>query len=236
MEINKLYKRIGANAFNVSINEYREFSENSTRILTAMDDFKNGCMGRGVPVGNLISEKFTGANVDDIRIFAERKAEELGIKWHAIIIDYMTELENMHGISHADSYMYHKTNANDLFNVAGDTYTAVITAHQAKGEFIDADDMTFMSLGESKGIIHKPDNIIGLIQSPDMKLRNTYMFKLLKGRDSEYKNYKQLYDIDYNYMRISQNGGMIKPEVTIIYGDLTNSGDGDEIMKSISES
>jgi hypothetical protein len=68
--------------------------------------------------------------------------------------------------------------------------------------------------GESSGVFHRADNVFGIIQTPHMKIARKYMLKNLKGRDSSYKHYKQEFEIDYDYMRIKEIGGMIPPDTT----------------------
>lgn len=212
----KIYKRIGANLFDIDISQYSDISGNSERISTLMREFKEQCMSTAVPLGVLRTKKFTHASAPDIEAFAKTLQDELGIRFHAIIIDYMTELANAHGVTQEKMYMYHKMNTNDMYQMAGDNDWAVLTAHQlAPSSYgASAEDITLQSLGESRGIIHRTDNIIGIVQTPDMKQENRYELKNLKTRDGEFKNYRIGYKIDYTHMRITEIEGMLDPDMT----------------------
>lgn len=213
MSTAKIYKRIGANAFNLDVNTYGDVSNDTDRVAEYIRDFKEKNLSAGIPLGKFRSKKFTHATALDIEAFAKSLEDELNLKWHAVVIDYMTELENAHGITIDNMYMYHKSNTNDLYMMSGDNNWAVLTAHQlaARDYGATADDITLQSLGESRGIIHRTDNIIGIVQPPELKADFQYELKNLKTRDGKYKNYKIVYDIDYDHMRLKEQEGMKDP-------------------------
>jgi len=207
----KIYRRIGANAFNVEMEKYSEFANDSNVVSEYIRKWKEE-QGTGMyPIGALRSKKFTKATASDIEAFAKRLEQKLGLKFSVVVIDYMTELENSYGVSSEKSYYYHKQNTNDLYNMAGNNYWAVVTAHQVVGNDFGADDLTLQSLSESKGIIHRTDNIIGIIQSPNMRNENRYFLKNLKTRDGAYKHFKIPFSIDFSHMRLSEIDEMIDP-------------------------
>lgn len=216
MAINKLYKRIGSNAFDVDVNNYAGVSNDLGLMTDTIKEFKTKHGTELLPPGNLYGIKFTNASVKDIEIFAQREAKRLGLNWHAIIIDYFTELDNSRGTPADNMYLYHKQNSSDLFKMAGDNYWASLTAHQIKGADYGADDLTLLSLGESRGINHRTDNVIGIIQNPTMRHENRFYLKNMKTRDGAWKNYKSAYDIDFNHMRLLEQDEMIQPTDMII--------------------
>lgn len=215
MKAEKIFKRMGSNAFNIPMDQYKDYAANTERMIEIMRKYKEDHEGFE-PVGELRAKKFTSATVDDIRAFKRMEEDRLGIKFGAIVLDYFTELENSHGTDYANMYIYHKQNSNDLFNFAGEDDIAVVSAHQLAGVAFGADDLFLTNLGESKGIIHRVDNIIGIIQPPGMKLDNKYVLKNLKPRDGGYKNYKIHYDIDYSYMRIKETEIHEKPGEMVV--------------------
>lgn len=215
MKVEKTFKRMGANAFNIPMDQYAEHAANTERMVEAMRRYKDDHDGF-TPIGYLRAKKFTQATVDDLRAFKRAEEDRLGIKFGALVLDYFTELENQHGTDYANMYIYHKQNSNDLFNMAGEEDIAVVSAHQLAGVAFGADELYLTNLGESKGIIHRTDNIMGIIQPPGMKLDNTYVLKNMKTRDGGYKNYKIHYDIDYNYMRIKETEIHSKPDEMIV--------------------
>lgn len=214
MSIAKIYKRMGSNVFDIDISQYSDLSQDASHMESMMRDFKydrNQNQDYIKPIGNMFGKKFGSASPTDIILFAKKEQTKRGIKFAAIVIDYFTELSNSHGISQDRSYMYHKVNMNELFSAAAENDVAIITAHQLKGESMGSDDLTLLDLGESKGLAHRPDFIIGIIQTPEMKNESIYFLKNLKSRDSEYKNFKIKYTIDYSRMRLRESDAMIDP-------------------------
>ena len=74
--------------------------------------------------------------------------------------------------------------------------------------------MDLSNLSESKGISHKADAVIGLIQPPNAKADGKFYMKNLKGRNSKYLNYFMEFDIDYSRMRLVEQQ-MYEPGYTI---------------------
>lgn len=218
MSVEKLFKRIGSNAFDISIGDYGKVSSDLSMMSDTIKKFKKKYGSELIPPGNLRSVKFSSASVKDIEVFAQREEKRLGIRWNAIVVDYMTELESSHGISQDKMYQYHKMNSSELFRMAGDNYWASVTAHQLKGDDFGKDDLTMLSMGESRGIAHRTDNIIGIIQTPTMRHECKYYLKCIKPRDGAYKNWKNMYKINYDHMRLVENDEMIQPNDFMIEG------------------
>jgi hypothetical protein len=212
----KIYRRLGSNAFGVEMNKYSDFANDTAMVTNFIKEFKERNASELYPIGKLRSKKFTKATPSDIEGLAKRLEIKLGIKWHAIVIDYLTEMDNSYGISSDKSYYYHKQNANDLYSMAGNNYWAAITAHQIGGQDFGGDDLTLQSLAESKGLAHRPDNIFGIIQPPTMKIDNKFHLKNIKSRDGEYKNFKLEYAVNYKHMRLSEYDMMIEPNTMIL--------------------
>jgi hypothetical protein len=217
MGIAKIHRRVGANLFDIPMDKYRDFANDDNRILSAMHDFREKQGITTIPLGTLRTKRFTKCTPEDVRLFVLNVEETLGIKVHLVVLDYLTELQSNYGTLASDnSYRLHKDNANDLHAMAEDHQWAIVTAHQLKISGYGADDLTLNMIGESSGIIHKPDNIFGIIQSAQLKMERSYVLKNLKGRESAYKHYYIKYKIDYNYMRINEIEGMIEPGNLII--------------------
>lgn len=209
----KILKRIGANAFNVAINQYGDFARDENRLLQAIRQHSQRAMEFSIPMGHLRVKKFTSATAGEIEAFAKNLERKLGIKWDLIVLDYLTELNNAYGIAPDRSYYYHKSNANDLYNMAGNNGWAVVTAHQMESGSWGAmpEAVTMRSLGESRGLSHRADNVFAIIQTPSMKGNNKYYFKNLKTRDGEFKNYCIEFKIDYTHMRLIEQEHMYSP-------------------------
>jgi KaiC/GvpD/RAD55 family RecA-like ATPase len=224
MSVEKLYKRIGANAFNIPINEYVNLSNDTVRMSEIIKrhiekyssstmDFVDGFS----PIGELWTKRFSVATPESVTNWVLNLEQYLGKKIHVLVIDYLTEMANNHGfLAFENSYQHHKVNVNDLYAAGIEHKWATLTAHQIKIDGYGADDLTLRHLGESSGIIHRLDSVIGIIQTPQMKLNKKYYLKNMKGRDSEYKNYYIEYHIDYNYMSITEQNKMLEPESFLV--------------------
>jgi hypothetical protein len=207
----KLYKRIGANVFDVPMDQYEDFASSQDRVSEKILELKKKMSAEAIPLGEFRSRRFATATPDDIESYALNLEEKLGLKWGAIVIDYLTEITSNYGISPTEMYQLHKQNTNDLWAMGVRNKWAMVTAHQLKIAGYGAKDLNLSMLGESSGIIHRTDSIIGLIQSPEMKLEKKYFMKGLKLRDSMYKNYYAEFSIDYNRMRLTDNGKLYEP-------------------------
>ena len=64
---------------------------------------------------------------------------------------------------------------------------------------------------ESKGILHRPDCVLGIIQTPEMKVARRYYMKVLKSRDGVIKDHKIEFEIDYTRMMITETGTVLTP-------------------------
>lgn len=218
MEIAKTYRRIGSDVFDIPIGEYDRFSADEEVISAAIREKKQQSMqNTGVPVGRFIGIKFTKATPEKIKGSVLKLEEKLGIKFHAVVIDYFTELGSDYGISQESMYIYHKMNAQSLFQIAGDLSTTLITAHQCKISNYVKGDIDLSSLGESSGIIHPCDSIIGMISSDQMQIEKQMYFKALKVREGKYKNHYARYTTDFNKMRIIEASDLIEPESYNVY-------------------
>lgn len=213
MTISRTYRRIGSNVFDIPMSEYDRFAEDENLIAEHMRAVKQETLkNTGVPVGKFIGIKFAKATPSKIMGTAKKLEEKYGIKWHAIVIDYFTELDSDYGISPEKMYIYHKRNADDLFQMASETNWAVVTAHQIKIGGFGKGDVNLSDLGESSGIIHRTDSIIGMITSDQMQVEKVMYMKNLKARESAFKNYYAKFATDFSHMRITEESTCIPPE------------------------
>jgi hypothetical protein len=203
----KIAKRIGANAFNIPINTYTNFSNDEARFNESVKEFKSNCLG--VP-GDFFLKRYGEASVSDIKIYHDRMQNKHGKKFH-IVLDYATELKAGSGLASEKMYSYHKENANDMFNMAVDENIAFITAHQLHLKYKGMNDVGLQMLAESSGITQRPDYFLGLIQDPEMKQLNKYEVKNLKARDSGELEHRTTFAIDYQHMRLTGATDSIEP-------------------------
>jgi hypothetical protein len=214
MKMDKIYKRIGSNLLNIDMGSYRDFSNDTGKLSIYLKELRENNNQNLMPMGDLLGQRYSRLSPNKITDIKHKHEDKSGQKIGVIILDYFTDLHNDHGYSMSnayESYAYHKSNSVDLFNIANEESVAVITAHQLGKKGYGLDDLDLTMLGESSGIQHKTDNVWGIIQPPEMKIARKYIFKNMKGRESEYKDYKAEFSIDYNYMRLKDTGNMLDP-------------------------
>ena len=66
-------------------------------------------------------------------------------------------------------------------------------------------DLNMGSASESSGLVATVDMMFGIIQDLIMYKDKRYLLKNLANRNEGYKNSKKEFDIDYNYMRITES-------------------------------
>jgi len=211
MRAHKIYKRIGANAFNIRVSDYINSSNNVESMASIINDFQKQHQKELAPIGMLRTKKFASATPNTIKALIKRVEEATGKKVHVCVIDYLTEMQSDYGITLDQMYNLHKQNTSDLARIAEEDDVAMITAHQLKIKGYGLSDLDLTMLGESSGIIHRTDNIWAIIQTPEMKIARQYHLKNLKSRDNGWKDYRQEFRIDYDHMRLTEIGDMLSP-------------------------
>jgi len=211
MRAHKIYKRIGANAFNIRISDYIKSSNSVDTMSDIINDFQKTHQKELIPLGMLRTKKFASASPNTIKAYIKRVEEATGKKVHCCVVDYLTEMQSDYGITLDQMYNLHKQNTSDLARIAEEDDLAMITAHQLKIKGYGLADIDLTMLGESSGIIHRTDNIWAIIQTPEMKIARQYFLKNLKSRDNGWKDYRQEFSIDYDYMRLQEKGDMMSP-------------------------
>ena len=144
----KIFRRIGANAFDVNMHDYENMAANPAQIAERMREFKEKSYTTAIPLGTLKAKRYAHATVDDVMALAHKLEEKYEIKFEAIVIDYFTELQNKYGIKSNEMYSYHKQNMDDMYNAGVEYDKAMISAHQIKVNG-DMQNMSLSSLSES---------------------------------------------------------------------------------------
>jgi len=216
MDKRDMAHRMGANVFDISMDNYLSRVSDIDSII---DDYNEKTKKSTIPRGELLLKRMFGAT--DVEIDAEvlKIEREKGIKINIVVLDYFTEMGSSIGIKQDNAfgtYIHHKTNAKNLFNNAGLNKYTVITAHQSSEIDPDSETMDSSNLSESKGILHSPDGVIGIIQSQTMKQQRRYLLKGIKSRHSKYKGWVAEMSIDYQHMRIKS--GELREE-NLAFGD-----------------
>lgn len=204
MSDRKYIKRIGANILNTKMNEYDALAENSELLKKKLSTLAYSNLR--LPGRFFIKEFPTSqASVIDIESYLKKVEETHNIKFKIVIIDYINIMKNWRNPNSENTYMKIKQIAEDLRGIATSNEWSIITATQTKQSEFDSSDLTISSTSESSGLVATVDGMFGIIQDPIMYANKEYKLKILANRDDGYKNAHQMFDVDYNYMRIREN-------------------------------
>ena len=197
-------KRLGSNLLNIPMREYRSKSEDQTMIKRELGNLGMGTLQ--IP-GQLIVKEFptSAASVLDLEAYLRRVEEKRKIKFKVIIIDYVNILKNYRNPNTENTYMKIKQIAEDTRAMAQRNEWAVISATQIKQSAFDLSDLSMGHASESSGLVATVDMMFGIIQDPLMYTARKYLLKNLANRNEGYKNSKKEFDINYEYMRITEN-------------------------------
>ncbi len=202
MKASKVIKRIGANLLDITMTEYDKYSSDANYISRKLQHVGTGVM----PPGKLFVKKFptSQATVLDIENYLRDVEETVGIKLNAVVIDYINILSNYRNPNGDNTYMKIKQIAEDLRGMADRNNWLIITATQIKRSGYDSSDISMDDIAESAGLSHTADMIYGIIQDAVMHSNFEYWLKILKIRDGEGKGSKCRFDINYDYMRLTE--------------------------------
>lgn len=215
----KIHKRMGVNALDIPIGEYPDKSNDVDYIAEKLKEYSASKSEMSIPHGVLRVKKFSKVSGVELEAFVRKYEQRHNMKFNDIILDYMTEMDNSHGTNAENMYLFHKQNANDLYVAGCDNDWAMITAHQIKGDDYGKDDLNLFSFSESRGLGHRADTVIGLIQTPEMRVDSKFYWKCIKPRDGAFKNWKMELDIAYEHMRLTETGNIYSPLEQITFKD-----------------
>jgi hypothetical protein len=85
----------------------------------------------------------------------------------------------------------------------------VISATQINRGAWDSTEVKMENIAESAGLAHTVDVMYALIQDSMMHAAREYWLKVLKIRDGEGKGTKCRFEIDYNFMRLTESGDIL---------------------------
>lgn len=204
MRDRKLIKRLGANLLGISMRDYG----NAATDKVAMKK-KLGNMGYDslVMPGKLFVKEFptSSAGVPDIEKYLKKMEETKGIKFKVVVLDYINILKNWRNPNTENMYMKIKQIAEDLRAMAMRNDWAIVTATQVNRSGFGSTDLSITNISESAALGHTVDAMFGIIQDEIMHANREYTLKLLANRDDGYKNSRKKFNIDYDYMRITED-------------------------------
>lgn len=204
MSAQKVFKRIAANVFGVTVTEYDQKCNDSEVVSKWIKNFKNKTL---FEPGELRVKEFptSTATADDIEIYIKDLEESTGKKVDVVIIDYINILRDVRNPNTEQTYLKIKNISEDLRALSQRRDVVVISATQTNRGGFDSSEVTMANIAESAGLAHTCDNIMAIIQTAEMNLEKQYWLKLLKVRDGSGKHSKCLLYVDYDYMTLTES-------------------------------
>ena len=205
----KVTRRISANMFDMTMEEYDKLVENPANVKKKIKQFRNSSFFE--PGKLRIKELPTGqGTVLDVERYIKEVEETQKYKVDVVIIDYINIMCNYRQPNSENTYLKIKTLAEDLRGLAVKYDVRMITASQIGRAALDSSDINLTDVSESMGLMHTVDNCIGIIQTEEMRIGELiegvatpyYWFKILKIREGEGKGHKFRVDINYSKMKL----------------------------------
>lgn len=205
----KVSHRIGANMFNIPIDTYKSAASDANYLRTKMREMINATM---IQPGRFILQEFptSAATVYDIESFLLKKEEELStptkpFKFKNIFIDYINIMKDAKNPNSENTYIKIKSICEDVRAMAQRNLWCVVSVTQTNRQGYDASDISMNSVSESGGLIATVDSLFGIIQTPTMRVDNTYYIKGVAIRDSGHMGDKKKFKINSQYLRIDED-------------------------------
>jgi archaellum biogenesis ATPase FlaH len=197
-------KRMGSNMLSIPVREYKSAAEDQEMIKKKLSQL--GFDTLRMP-GQLLVKEFPTSTASslDIEAYLRRVEQRRKIKFKVVIIDYINIMKNWRNPNTENTYMKIKQIAEDVRAMAISNEWAVISATQVKQGFFDMNDMSIGAASESSGLVATVDLMFGIIQDPLMYAASKYKLKVLANRGEGYKNAAKTFDVNYNFMRISED-------------------------------
>lgn len=207
MSDRKVVKRIGSNLLNIPMSEYEEKSSNRDFMNRKLERVSKGLL----PPGKLFIKEYptSQATVLDIEAYLKELEETQDHKVNVLIVDYINILANYRNPNTENTYMKIKQIAEDLRALAVKRNMLVISATQINRGAWDSTEVKMENIAESAGLAHTVDVMYALIQDSMMHAAKEYWLKVLKIRDGEGKGTKCRFEIDYNFMRLTETGDIL---------------------------
>ena len=198
----KVVKRIGSNLLSLSMRDYDAKSKNRDFMKLRLEKVSRGVL----PPGKLYVKEFptSQATVLDVESYLKTLEETTCNKLKVIVIDYINILANYRNPNSENTYLKIKQIAEDLRAMAVRNDWLIITATQINRSAWDSSEVTMQNIAESAGLAHTADMMYAIIQDSEMHAKREYFLKILKIRDGEGKGTKCRFEIDYEYMRLTE--------------------------------
>jgi hypothetical protein len=211
MSEEKVMRRISANLFDITLEQYDELVKSQAKVKKKLNDLVSRSM---FPLGRLFIKEYpTGqCTVLDLESYIKEVQEVYNFKIDILVVDYINIMCNYRNPNSENTYLKIKALAEDLRGLAVKYGFIVDTASQIGRNALNSSDINIEDISESMGLAHTCDSIIGIIQTEDMQIGEIdeetnvavpyYWFKILKIREGQNKNKKFRVNINYNKMKL----------------------------------
>lgn len=210
MSYQKVSNRIGANLFNINIDDYQEALKDKNKMKQAAQAFHNSLI---MPAGRFYLEEFptSSATASDIENFILKKeaeiSKQLGVpfKFKNVFIDYVNIMRDQRGNSGDNTYIKIKNICEDVRAMGQRNEWAVISVTQINGDGYESTNLTMSNVSESKGLIATVDALFGIIQTALMRASNVYYLCAVALRDSPHNGDRKKFNWDPFHLRITED-------------------------------
>jgi len=205
MSEKKVLKRLGAMRLNIPINDYDEISKDKEFMMKKINALKSNSDDLfEKKIGKIITKFWAAgtATVNDFDFFIQKLKDKANIKIDFIIIDYITLIAPVKGVSGDNLYSKGKSIAEGLRAIAAKYDCPVLTAVQVAKDAWNASDITLESVPESKAIAETADVFWAIIRTDEMKKINLYRCKLLKQRDGDFSKSQMRINLNSKYLTL----------------------------------
>ena len=207
----KVHKRIGADIFNINVNEYDDKSSDEDFMNRKIKEFKE--LHINTPGALTVRNYPTStATADDIDNFIGKIQDVTGIIYDVVLVDYINIMKDRRNPNSESTYLKIKNIAEDLRAVAQRRNIVIMSATQTTRSGFESSNINMGMIAESAGLAATCDTIMAIIQTSEMNLENFYWLKLLKVRDGAGKGLKCRVEVDYDYMRLRETSTVIFDE------------------------
>ena len=209
MSERKVMKRLGSMRLKIPINDYDVVSKDTETIKKKIDSLKNlgGMDLFEKKIGKIITKFWAAgtANINDFDNYIQKLKDKKGIKIDIVIVDYITLISPLKGITGDNLYSKGKALAEGLRAIGSKFKIPVITGVQVSKDAWNSNDITLEQVPESKAIAETADTFFAIIRTEEMKRNGFYRFKLLKQRDGDFLKSQIKINLNSTYLTLEND-------------------------------
>lgn len=196
MSEQNIRQRIDANFLNVAINDVPKLSKEfyCSKLTELKSNFKSNLYVKEYPTSS--------ANVNHLRALLDALATKENFVPDIVIIDYINIMSSVR-VKVGKSYEIVKAIAEELRGLMGEYNMCGWSATQTNRDGDGASDLDLTDTSESYGLPMTVDMQIAIIQTPALREQFKQIWKILKTRYSEMKDYKFIVDHNFKTCTVS---------------------------------